>query len=229
MPVCTLCRAEKAIPYCVTDIKRSYFFCPDCHLVFVNPENILPSHEERQRYTLHENNLDGTGYRKYLDTMWRPLLPKLHDMRSRTSCTLVGLDFGCGPTRAFEEYTREAEENARFNIKVHSYDPYFYPDQTRLDIQYDFIWCSEVFEHFNSPDESVAKVIQLLKPDGLLAVRTELYPPPAEFITWYYQRDPTHISFYNEHTMNWIAANWGLKFTCESSNVCFFEKPHDFV
>ncbi|MCB0350314.1 MAG: class I SAM-dependent methyltransferase [Bdellovibrionales bacterium] len=215
---CPLCQCSTTQPYCISDIQRSYFICKTCSLVFAEPHTALTPQDEKSRYNLHQNNLEEKGYREYLKKMWVPLYSHLKKLQTKLGRPLVGLDFGCGPTQAFQQFALE------LGIHVESYDPYFFAEQSVLEKKYDFIWCSEAFEHFNEPAGTISQIIQLLRTDGILAIRTELYPQADQFANWYYQRDPTHVSFYNESTMNWIALNWRLKLHLESNKVCFFNK-----
>lgn len=221
--VCPLCLNYQIQYYCNSDVNRSFQKCEICSLVFTINEQVLSAEDEKSRYMLHENNLTQIGYREYLGQMWESLLPILLERKNKTqnltsaNFSLCGLDFGCGPTEAFAQFAKE------FDFEVKSYDPYFFNKNEIFENKYDFIWCSESFEHFNHPKTTINKIISLLKPEGLLAIRTESYPPPEQFKKWYYQRDPTHVVFYNLDTMKWIAQNWDLKLRFNSKNIFIFE------
>jgi hypothetical protein len=115
-----------------------------------------------------------------------------------------GLDFGCGPV--------EGMKKLLFPLKfsVESYDPFFFPREELLNIRYDFVLCSEVAEHFFEPDREFARLSQLVKPGGWLGVSSELAPQDRSvFQNWWYRRDPTHVTFYSEATVLWIAKEGG--------------------
>ena len=46
----------------------------------------------------------------------------------------------------------------------------------------------------------------------------------AEFASWYYQRDPTHIAFYTMRTMSWLGRKMGWDVEFPVSNVTIFSK-----
>lgn len=166
-------------------------------MIFLSPELRLSFEEEKARYETHNNDLRQEGYRKFLNQMWIPLREKL---LQGFSIEARGLDFGCGPTEAFSQLAAED------GFEVQSYDPYFSPNDELLLKTYDFVWCSEVFEHFNRPSKSISMLRPLLRPGSILAVMTSQPPGHSEdFKVWGYHNDPTHISFYSDQCMDWIA------------------------
>jgi len=42
--------------------KKSYYKCSNCHLIFLDPNNLLNEEDEKKRYLLHENNINDCGY-----------------------------------------------------------------------------------------------------------------------------------------------------------------------
>ena len=46
----------------------------------------------------------------------------------------------------------------------------------------------------------------------------------ADFPSWYYHRDPTHVNFFSHATMRWIAALCGWEARFPSQNVVLFRK-----
>jgi SAM-dependent methyltransferase len=186
--------------------QRQFFRCHQCDLIFADPESHMSHEAEKDRYSHHENNLSEPHYRAYLQKMWEPLQKDLSDFQR----PILGLDFGCGPTQAFSELAQES------GIKVLNYDPYFQNEPALFDYQYDFIWSSEVFEHLNFPHRELMRLTRALKPGGLLAIGTQLHSvetpvTPKKFSNWFYQRDPTHVSFYSSRTLDWISQTWGIR------------------
>ena len=47
----------------------------------------------------------------------------------------------------------------------------------------------------------------------------------SAFPEWGYHRDPTHIAFYSETTMRWIARRYGWQPRFPRRNVTLFGKP----
>ncbi|MEI4850515.1 class I SAM-dependent methyltransferase, partial [Klebsiella pneumoniae] len=77
-----------------------------------------------------------------------------------------GLDFGCGPGPALATMLREA------GMDMALFDPFFYPQASVLERQYDFITCTEVVEHLHRPAEVFRQLDRLLAPGGWLGVMT---------------------------------------------------------
>lgn len=166
---------------------------------------------EAAQYRLHRNDVNDQGYRRFLTKLVGPLAQRLPDGAH-------GLDFGCGPGPVGAVMLRER------GFAVAEFDPLFAPDQTVLNRQYDFILCSEVFEHFHHPAREIARLDDLLKPGGWLGVMTGFEQPEQDFATWHYRRDPTHVVFYRETTLQWIADDRGWELVVPGRNVALFRQ-----
>ena len=66
------------------------------------------------------------------------------------------------------------------------------------------------------------EVVVLLQKGGTLAIMTRFYGVEAPFAQWWYRRDPTHVCFYCEETMRWIASNRGWCMECPTPHVALF-------
>lgn len=174
---------------------RQYWDCAECGLICLE-EKQRPSREaEEARYRTHENF--GPEYLTYLG---RTALP-IGEMLSPGA---VGLDYGCGPTEGMKKVL------SPLGFSVHSYDPIFFPDQfLLLKNHYDFLLCSEAAEHFFQPLSEFERMNTLLKEGGLLGVSSQLSTSDDKFEAWNYRRDPTHVVFYREKTVRWIAEKFG--------------------
>ena len=115
-----------------------------------------------------------------------------------------GLDFGSGKASVIAHLLRQQ------NFDVTEYDPLFFPNEQILYSRYDYVTCTEVIEHFQEPRRGLNTLFSLLKPGGRAYVKTSLTDGIANFSQWYYQRDPTHVSFYNQKSLEFIKKNWGL-------------------
>lgn len=186
-----------------------FFRCRQCELVFKEPVCFPVQEAERAHYQNHQNFSSDVRYRNYLKTLLLPL-------QSHLSASAIGLDFGCGPELVLSQICRD------FGWECESYDPYFYPERSALEKTYDFVVCSEVFEHFHYPREEIIRLVGILNPNGWMVVRTET--PPIDFEKWYYHRDPTHVVFYSEATFRWMAKKWGLYFEALERNLFLFQK-----
>jgi citrate lyase synthetase len=67
-----------------------------------------------------------------------------------------------------------------------------------------------VFEHFYNPLEEITKLYSILKPGGLLIVKTHLYNNQIDFKNWYYRKDQTHVFIYTFKTFEYIAEHFGF-------------------
>lgn len=189
----------------------TYHRCPVCLATFVG-ESFLPDpEEEKARYAHHKNDPLDPDYRRFLGKIYIPLTGRLSGPKE-------GLDFGCGTGPALADMLKDAGH------KVELYDPFFYPDTSVLDKRYDFIVCTEVFEHFHFPHKEFKLLDRLLKPKGLLAVMTCFQTDDSRFKNWHYRRDITHVVFYKEETMRYIAKdlNWDVEVPVK--DVVFFTK-----
>jgi SAM-dependent methyltransferase len=210
--VCPVCREPDIKPF-ITVGASEYLRCPSCRAVFLLPAQRLPLEEERRRYRLHRNHPDDPDYRRFLTRLAAPLLARL-DERGRE-----GLDYGCGPGPALAAIFREAGH------RVCLYDPQFYPDTSVLDATYDFITCTEVFEHFHHPADELDRLRCLLRPGGWLAVMTCFQTEDAAFADWHYRSDPTHVVFYREETFRYLADSWGWECHIPAKDVALLRKP----
>ncbi len=191
---------------------REFYECGECDLVFVPPEFHLPSEAEEERYLLHDNRPDDPAYRAFLGRLWDELRPRLRPGAR-------GLDFGCGPGPALAHMMRES------GFSVELYDLYFFPDPAPLARTYDFVTCTETFEHIRRPAELLYQLGSLLEPGGRLGVMTGMLDDRAQFADWGYQRDPTHIAFFSVYTMRWIARKMRWSADFPAPNIAIFRVP----
>jgi hypothetical protein len=179
----------------------------------MHPRHFPTPTEERDRYLLHHNEPGDEQYTEYMKALIEPLIPRIPK-------DAKGLDYGCGPVCAAET------ELNRAGFHINSFDPFFYNHLEYLDEQYDFIFCCETAEHFHNPLQEFSRFQRMLKAGGLLQVVTELCSNFQLFDDWWYARDFTHVCFYSESTMQWIANHfrWHLEFG--RGKVAIFEKTY---
>ena len=190
---------------------REFYECADCDLAFVPPQFHLSVGAEVERYRMHDNDPNDAGYRNFLSRLWNELAPRLTPGAS-------GMDFGCGPGPALARMMRED------GFEIALYDPHFFPDASTLDGRYDFITCTETAEHLRDPSATFALLDSLLLPGGYLGVMTGMLEDRADFASWYYQRDPTHICFYTKKTMRYIADRHGWTLDFPARNATIFRR-----
>jgi len=207
---CPVCEAPSLMLF-QTIRDTPYHRCETCEATVMDDACWLDADEERKVYDLHDNHPEDDGYRRFLSKLTGPLLERLGPGAH-------GLDFGCGPGPALAAMLREA------GMEVALYDPFFYPSATALAQQYDFITCTEVVEHLHRPAETFRQLDQLLRPGGWLAIMTCFQTDDHRFANWHYRRDPTHIVFYRETTMAWLARAHGWSLEIPAKDVALFRK-----
>ncbi len=187
--------------------ENSHIFCRcnGCGLFFRSPENRLSLQAERARYELHQNNVTDLDYQNFL----RPIVEAI--LKNHTP-EQQGMDFGCGPSSVISHLLKKQ------SYQIVDYDPFFFPLEHLLLNQYDYVTCTEVVEHFFNPDQEFKKLRLLLKPEGQLYIKTSLTDQVQDFTQWYYQRDPSHVSFYNIKSLRYIKTKF------EFSHLEVFEK-----
>ncbi len=189
---------------------RTYLRCQRCNATLLAANELPDADFEYARYLCHQNDPADPGYRRFLSRLADPLCKRLPSEAS-------GLDYGCGPGPALASMLREAGHPMRL------YDPFFYKDLTALQQTYDFITCTEVFEHFHHPAFELNRLNTLLRPGGCLGIMTCFQTRDDQFATWHYRRDETHVTFYREETFRCLASdfNWRCEFPCKDVVVLY--------
>lgn len=190
---------------------RNYFLCENCNLVFMRPEDRLSADEERRRYKLHNNQYEDERYRLFLNQTAGAV---------SASCSpgQLGLDYGCGPEPVLAQMLNER------GFKVNHFDPLFFPSETCLDTQYDFVSCTEVIEHAHEPHKLLSSLVSCVAGNGRIFIMTGLRKPESAFSKWWYTKDPTHVGFYSEYTLQFIAQAFGLSIERYSEQVTVYTK-----
>lgn len=178
---------------------------------FLDPAQLPDAAAERTEYALHRNDPDDPRYRAFLAGLAEPLLQRLPPRQ-------YGLDYGCGPGPALAAMLGEAGHH------VALYDPFFQPDIGVFDHRYDFITCTEVWEHFHRPAAEFRRLHSLLEPGGWLGVMTRLQTEDRRFVNWHYRRDPTHVVFYRVATLHDIARRFGWACEILAPNAALFRR-----
>jgi len=207
---CPLCAGQDLNHY-HRDKLRDYWQCSQCLLVFVAPEQHLSEAQEKQRYDLHDNNIQQQGYCDFLNQLLIPLVVRL-------PTAAKGLDFGSGPGPTVSLLL------AQQGFQVACYDKYYAADRTLLKVQYDFITSTEVLEHVREPAKVFQQLNHMLKPNGYLGIMTQLQPDKARFAKWHYKQDQTHICFYAVETFEWLAKRWNLSLEILGKDVIILRK-----
>jgi hypothetical protein len=190
--ICKLCDFDGCQFYCLIN-KRNFFLCPGCQLIFVPDDEWISVDDEKKRYLNHHNTIDNIGYVKFLEEIAAVVSDNVK-IPSRI------IDFGSGQSAVLTQILR------RNGYGCVPYDPNF---DLKLDESgpiYDSIILCEVIEHLRDINSDLAFIKGLLKKTGSILVRTKLYPENKEsFTKWWYNKDLTHINFFNLATLNFIA------------------------
>lgn len=209
---CIVCNNESTKSFQTKDSK-TYWKCRFCLAKFLDPSMYIELDIEKERYLEHDNRVDDESYRSFLSRLACPLQEKL-------SSGAKGLDFGCGHGPVLAAMLQSE------GFEVDLYDPFFFPDKKVLSKKYHFISCTETVEHFHNPFQEFNTLDSLLEPGGWLGIMTSFLTTDDAFESWYYRRDPTHVTFYSEKTFEVIAEqrNWGYEI--KSKDIVLLYKPN---
>lgn len=213
--LCPLCGSENLAPY-HTDKKREYLHCNVCHLVFVPPRHHLSAEQEKAEYDKHDNTQLDEGYARFLSRAVTPLVERLRATFGDDLDRLRGLDFGCGEGAFLSQLASQD------GVKVDNFDLYYHPNRKLLNQRYDFITLTEVIEHLAAPRKSIAQIASMLNEKSLLLMMTKRVISKERFANWHYKQDPTHICFYSEATLNWIAKQYSWNIELVSNDIVVF-------
>ncbi len=212
---CVLCGSPETSRFFRDDTRmdnlRDYYHCQNCKLIFVPPNQRLSADEEVSRYDMHENDPEDPNYRKFLSRMFDPMV-------ERISPESYGLDFGSGPGPALSVMLEEKGHN------VEIYDPFYAPDKSVFDKEYDFITTTETAEHLYDPLKELDRLWSCLKAGGFLGIMTKRHKGKVFFKDWHYRNDDTHVVFYHDETFEWLGNRWSSKPEFLRSDVVIFWK-----
>lgn len=183
---CPLCNSKGVLFY-----REVFFLCSNCSGIFKSKSSLPNPDEERKRYEEHENDISDTRYQNFVSPITNAVL-------SHYSADSLGLDFGAGTGPVISAVL----EGKGYSVR--QYDPIFINDTKKLNLEYDYIVCCEVIEHFHTPAKDFALLKKMLKPGGHLFCMTHLYEKDIDFDKWYYKNDNTHVFFYQIETLEKI-------------------------
>ena len=209
--ICRLCGSDSKKDLLTSRDGRRHFLCEECFLINTEKRYFLSGDEEKKRYLLHENDPEDQRYRDFL---MQAISPALSFIEKRTT----GLDYGCGPGPAISVILKEKGYNCL------DYDPYFFKSIPLG--KFEFIFATEVIEHFFSPADDVLKMKELLSPGGVMVLMTQRWKEKSSFGSWHYAADDSHVSFYHSKTFDFIADKFGLeKLFDDGERVVILRKP----
>ncbi len=181
-----------------TQLKKIFFHCPFCELIFLDKKFHISITNEKNQYDQHNNSLENEGYVKMFEDFLNYTLENLH--------VKSVLDFGSGPTPVLAELLK------RRGLHVEHFDKFYQPKKVYENKKYDLITSTEVFEHLDEPKQILKMLSKHLNPNGVISLMTLFHTnKQADFLKWWYRRDPTHIAFFTPKNIEIMANECGLK------------------
>lgn len=210
---CEVCGSEMLV---VEDsqFELNYHHCKTCQFIAQDRQQLVSFTEERKEYDRHENSIDNVGYVKFFkDFLEAGLMPYLDGG--------TGLDFGSGPEPVLSQVVKRD-----YDMAMDIYDLHYQPIQVYEGKSYDFIVSTEVIEHLKDPLKYFHFFSEHLKSGGILAIMTLFHDEDmTAFMDWWYRRDITHISFFNQVTFEKLADLTGFEIIfCDARRVITFRK-----
>jgi 2-polyprenyl-3-methyl-5-hydroxy-6-metoxy-1,4-benzoquinol methylase len=170
--------------------------------------------EEKKHYEKHNNDVNDIGYQNFTAPVKQFVLQNQKQSDK-------GLDFGSGTGPVISKMLLDK------GFIITQYDLYFEPIQERLNTKYDYIVCSEVWEHFQQPNKELIQLSKMLKANGRLIVMTLIYADAINFETWHYRLDITHIFIYRKKTMEYIAKKFNLELELMTDRLIVFRTKNE--
>jgi len=201
-----LCQSKNCSPF-YTNGKRNFFYCTECFLIFIPDHELISIEEEKKRYELHNNTISDEKYCSYL--------LKFIDNLNRIPLQYSELlDFGCGKNNVLSTLLQKK------GIICNGYDPHYGIALDILNKKYDGILLGEVLEHIRDLNNASVIIKECIKKEGVILIKTELYPSKDKFADWWYIYDLTHINFFTEKTITVIAEKINKKiFYSNNKNI----------
>lgn len=193
---CHICN-QKTFSFVDHKTNIRYYQCVNCEYIFKSPEYYQDFSTQKERYNLHRNDEEDTGYQAYFQRFLDFALPLAGQPKT-------ALDFGCGTSSLLANMLEKE------GIRCDYYDPIYHPDTLVGNRKYELIVATEVFEHLHQPKEVFQSLLERLEEGGYLALQTQFHPNDrGNFEQWYYHQDPTHIVFFTAKTFKVLCEAFG--------------------
>lgn len=221
---CVFCSNNNLNIYVIKE--KKYFFCTNCKGVFLDKNNFINEEQQKNRYLLHKNTLENSGYKSFLLNFLNPILSYITENKGIPNDFSI-FDFGSGPNPCMLQLIKEKINNGILPkcTKYYCYDKFFTPEKKLIHC--DLCLCLEVVEHFEDVKEGFKELYKCVKKNGFLAIGTSLIPPnftEEDFKKWWYKEDLTHVSFYSLESLQTITSNIGFLFVKQLNNSCILFK-----
>ncbi len=206
---CILCNSKLLEPIHIENPHR-FYDCNCCGSIVRSPDTFPDDIQEKERYETHHNDVNDPRYQQFVSPITNAVQADFQPQNS------LGLDFGAGTGPVITKVLNDK------GYQLNLYDPFFHPETSALEKQYDYIVSCEVIEHFHQPLKEFQLLKKLLKPQGKLYCMTDIYRNHIAFENWYYKNDPTHVIFYTEKSLQWIQIEVGFeKVTIDKRLIVF--------
>jgi SAM-dependent methyltransferase len=189
--ICKLCRYIECSSAGANG-ERSFYYCPQCGLIFVSPAGYVSFNREKIRYCHHDNSASSKGYVSYLTGV-------AHFIDDIPIANPDILDFGSGHDYVLTRILREK------GFGCSPYDPLYDIGKENLSKTYDIVILCETIEHLRDLNEELELIGRLCKPDGYVVIHTMLYDKKENIAQWWYAMDETHINFFNIRTLQYLS------------------------
>ena len=87
-----------------------------------------------------------------------------------------------------------------------------------------FTWAAAVLFSKHDPKQVLGQMIEMLLPGGILAVMTKRVIDLGAFKNWHYKNDPTHITFFSEKSVKWLADEMSVEVEFVDKDVVFLSQ-----
>lgn len=205
-------------PLCDSKLKlkknAQFYDCSTCFALVKDAQLYISPEEEKKHYEKHNNDVNDSGYQKFV-------APVIQFVLQNQKASDKGLDFGSGTGPVVSKLLTDNQ------FSIAQYDLYFEAIEERLQTKYDYIVCSEVWEHFQQPDKELIQLRKMLHENGRLIVMTLLYSDEINFETWHYRLDITHVFIYRKETMEFIAEKFNLELEFISERLIVFKTKNE--
>ena len=200
--------------------------CSSCGFIFTNPR---PSKEVISDYYISEDYISHSAQKKsFFDSLYtiirnKNIAYKLDLISAAKKGKLSIYDYGCGvgaflnqasikgwDVKGFEPNEKAKDVAVESGIDIKSLNQILKHGNTQFDV----ITLWHVLEHIHDLDETIAKLISLLKDDGLLVVAVPIIDSwDAEKYKekWAALDVPRHLYHFNKSSVKKLFAKFGMK------------------
>ena len=217
--------------------KCEYVRCEDCGLVISKTHyEMSPENWSKLNFECHDKYFHGKVNLEEIDPRWISRL----EAQANIFFELIKLgifksdwrtiDYGAGSGILADKINSKLQSNwlKKFDAYMAEDDSYLSAEEIKPE-SFDFLTTSSVFEHLLGKSD-VEKIINLVKPDGVMALHTLICDEVPQDKNWFYFY-PVHCTFWTNKAMTEIYKNSNFKgcaYNVESGMWFMFKKISDF-